>query len=65
MSSKGKLHIAIPVELLTDLDKARGDVSRSMYVRRALEKYIYFIPKQRIPRIKTPEPVASKGVNKK
>lgn len=38
MTSKGKLHIAIPVELLADLDHSRGDVSRSLFVQRAIER---------------------------
>jgi hypothetical protein len=35
-----KLGITLPVSLLKQTDKARGDVPRSTFIRRALEQYI-------------------------
>jgi hypothetical protein len=34
-----KLSISLPVVVLEETDKVRGDVARSVYIRRALEQY--------------------------
>ncbi|MFL6361681.1 MAG: hypothetical protein ACJ72V_20395 [Nitrososphaeraceae archaeon] len=35
-----KLGITLPVSLLQKIDKNRGDVPRSTYIRRAVESYL-------------------------
>jgi metal-responsive CopG/Arc/MetJ family transcriptional regulator len=35
-----KLGITLPVKLLQKIDKNRGDVPRSTYIRRAVESYL-------------------------
>jgi metal-responsive CopG/Arc/MetJ family transcriptional regulator len=35
-----KLGITLPVKLLQEIDKNRGDVPRSKYIRRAIESYL-------------------------
>jgi metal-responsive CopG/Arc/MetJ family transcriptional regulator len=35
-----KVGITLPVSLVERTDKARGDVPRSMYIRRAIENYL-------------------------
>jgi len=38
MTARRKLTVAIPPELMIDLDKSRGDISRSLFVQRAIER---------------------------
>jgi metal-responsive CopG/Arc/MetJ family transcriptional regulator len=35
-----KVGITLPIHLVTQTDKARGDIPRSTFIRRALEQYI-------------------------
>jgi metal-responsive CopG/Arc/MetJ family transcriptional regulator len=35
-----KLGITLPISLLKQIDKNRGDVPRSTYIRRAVESYL-------------------------
>ena len=35
-----KVGITLPIVLVTETDKARGDIPRSTFIRRALEQYI-------------------------
>jgi len=35
-----KLGITLPVSLLRKIDNNRGDIPRSTYIRRALERYL-------------------------
>jgi metal-responsive CopG/Arc/MetJ family transcriptional regulator len=39
-----RVHILVSEELLAQLDRARGDVSRSRFVQRALERYLGLEP---------------------
>lgn len=38
MTLKSKMTVSIPGNLLIDVDKSRGDISRSLFVQRALER---------------------------
>jgi len=38
MTAKNKITIGLPPELLIDLDKSRGDIPRSIFVQRAIER---------------------------
>jgi metal-responsive CopG/Arc/MetJ family transcriptional regulator len=35
-----KLGITLPISLLEKIDKIRGDIPRSKYIRRAIESYL-------------------------
>jgi metal-responsive CopG/Arc/MetJ family transcriptional regulator len=35
-----KLGITLPISLLQKIDKIRGDIPRSKYIRRAIESYL-------------------------
>ena len=35
-----KVGITLPIMLVTQTDKARGDIPRSTFIRRAIEQYI-------------------------
>jgi metal-responsive CopG/Arc/MetJ family transcriptional regulator len=37
-AARSKITVSIPAELLIDLDKSRGDIPRSLFVQRALER---------------------------
>lgn len=43
MTAKKKLTINILAEVLSSLDKVRGDTPRSVFVQRAIEKYLKVI----------------------
>jgi metal-responsive CopG/Arc/MetJ family transcriptional regulator len=35
-----KLGITLPISLLQEIDNKRGDIPRSKYIRRAIERYL-------------------------
>jgi hypothetical protein len=38
MTVKHKITVGLPAELLVDMDKSRGDIPRSIFVQRAIER---------------------------
>lgn len=40
MTTRESLHIRVDAELVAALDKSRGDATRSMFIERALDKYL-------------------------
>lgn len=40
MTAKTKVNVTIATDVLSGMDKARGDTPRSIFVERAIEKYL-------------------------
>jgi metal-responsive CopG/Arc/MetJ family transcriptional regulator len=42
MTARTKLSINLPAEVLSKLDKARGDVTRSIFIQRSVERTLTY-----------------------